>query len=70
MGYDAPDVATNFLQEVAEKTAFNRWFFGHYHDDRAINMEYHLMYFNIALVHNNDRGLFSALGQIEQEERT
>lgn len=69
MGYDSPDDATNFLQQVAEKTQFDRWFFGHYHDDRNINMEYVLIYNDIYPIHDTERQRFSCLGEIEPDER-
>lgn len=31
-----PDSATNFLAVVAKKLKFTRWYFGHYHLDRAL----------------------------------
>lgn len=69
MGYDSPDAATNFLQQVAEKTEFKQWYFGHYHDDRNINPEYILTYHSILpLIENRFR--FSALGEVEPEEKT
>ncbi len=69
MGYDSPDDATNFLQQVAEKTEFKQWYFGHYHDDRNINPEFILMYNSILpLVENRFR--FSALGEVESDTPT
>jgi hypothetical protein len=66
MGYDSPDAATNFLQQVAEKTEFKKWYFGHYHDDRNINPEFILAY-NSILPIVDDRFRFSALGDIAEE---
>ena len=67
MGYDSPDIATNFLQQVAEKTQFEKWYFGHYHGDRNINPEYILMYNSIQPILDN-RFRFSALGEVEPDE--
>lgn len=66
MGYDSPDDATNFLQQVAEKSQFKKWYFGHYHDDRNINPEFILMYHSILPIVDN-RFRFSALGEVEAE---
>ena len=35
---------TDFLQEIADKCAFDRWFFGHYHGNCVIENRYILLY--------------------------
>ncbi len=67
MGYDSPDDATNFLQEIANVTQFEKWFFGHYHHDKNINMEFVLLYDSIMPVYDSERDRESAFGEIEEE---
>lgn len=43
-GAYTPDLLTNYLEEIRQKTAFKKWFFGHYHDNRNINAEEILVY--------------------------
>ena len=38
------DPLTDFLDEVARKCQFECWFFGHYHDNKAIWRKYALLY--------------------------
>ncbi len=38
------DHLTDFLDEINERCAFDYWFFGHYHDNRAIMRKYILLY--------------------------
>jgi len=45
------DKLTEFFEEVKEKLAFDYWFFGHYHDNRAIARRYILLYEQILQVH-------------------
>jgi hypothetical protein len=52
MGYDEPDACNKFLQQVAEKTTFSKWFFGHYHQDAQLNEQYYVLYHNIYLAHD------------------
>lgn len=68
MGYDSPDITTNYLQQVAEKTQFEKWFFGHYHGDRNINPEYILMYYSIYPLIDTERERWSAFGEIEDDD--
>lgn len=41
------DRLTDYLQQIYEKTDFNKWFFGHYHDYRQVNSQFILLYENI-----------------------
>lgn len=41
------DVLTDFFQETAESTSFEKWYFGHYHDDRMIGEKYRMVYDDI-----------------------
>lgn len=43
-GMYKPDFLTDYLEEIRQKTAFKKWFFGHYHDNRNINAEEILIY--------------------------
>lgn len=38
------DILTHYLQKIREKTDFNKWLFGHYHDNRVINNQEYLLY--------------------------
>jgi len=38
------DRLTDFFEEVKERCLFDYWFFGHYHDDRALMRKYILLY--------------------------
>ena len=38
------DYLIDYLTEVAEKTKFKRWYFGHYHDNRRIDDKFTLLY--------------------------
>ncbi len=38
------DALTDFLEEVRRTTAFQRWFFGHYHDNREIDVRFILLW--------------------------
>ena len=44
MGYHGSDRLTMFFNEVASKTKFARWYFGHYHDERAVFGKFILHY--------------------------
>lgn len=39
-----PDKLTDYLQEIKEKLNFKKWFFGHYHMDRQIDMQFICLY--------------------------
>ena len=39
-----PDVETEYLEEIRQKTEFQKWFFGHYHDNRNVNAKEILIY--------------------------
>ena len=41
------DYLTDYLQEISEKCEFNKWYFGHYHDNRQINSQFVLLYEDI-----------------------
>ena len=38
------DRLTNYFDEIMENTKFTRWYFGHYHDDRAIMGKFVMLY--------------------------
>ena len=38
------DRLTDFFEELKERCNFNYWFFGHYHDNRALMQKYILLY--------------------------
>ena len=39
-----PDMETAYLEEIKQNTKFNKWFFGHYHDNRNVSAEEILLY--------------------------
>ena len=41
------DYLTDYLQKISEKCEFNKWYFGHYHDNRKINSQFVLIYEDI-----------------------
>lgn len=49
-GLYQPDILTHYFDEVLEKVEFNRWFFGHYHDNRQIMSKFIMMYEQIVRV--------------------
>ena len=44
------DYLTDYLQEISKKCEFNKWYFGHYHDNRQINSQFVLLYEDIVLL--------------------
>ena len=49
-GFYKPDELTNYLETVRINTDFKRWFFGHYHDNKAINEKEILLYEQIVRI--------------------
>lgn len=43
-GYYKPDPLTNYLEKIRQKTEFERWFMGHYHDNYMINDKEIILY--------------------------
>ena len=43
-GYYKPDPFTNYLEKIRQKTEFERWFMGHYHDNYMINDKEIILY--------------------------
>lgn len=43
-GMFAPDVLTDYLEEIRQKVQFSKWFFGHYHDNKNVNAEEIVLY--------------------------
>ena len=41
------DYLTDYLQGLSEKLEFNKWYFGHYHDNKQVNEQYILLYEDI-----------------------
>ncbi len=39
-----PDILTDYLEEIKNKTKYKKWFFGHYHDNRNVSAEEILIY--------------------------
>ena len=37
-------ILTDYLQEISEKCEFEKWYFGHYHDNKQVNNQYVLLY--------------------------
>lgn len=51
-GFYKQDDLTLYFDEVAKKTDFGKWFFGHYHDDKIISDKFILLYEQIVLLMN------------------
>ena len=51
------DYLTDYLQGIADKTDFKKWFFGHYHDNRQVNNQYVLLYEDIIPLELKDMSL-------------
>lgn len=43
-GFYKPDPMTLYLNDIAKKTQFNRWFAGHYHTDERVLGKFDIMY--------------------------
>lgn len=41
------DYLTDYLQKIADKTEFKKWYFGHYHDNKQVNSKFVLLYEDI-----------------------
>ena len=50
LGLYKPDGLTDYFQMISEKLRFKRWYFGHYHQDMAINNQFHMLYKNICRI--------------------
>jgi DNA repair exonuclease SbcCD nuclease subunit len=40
----SPDTLTDFLDDIKSRCVYNKWFFGHYHQDRVIDDKHRLLY--------------------------
>lgn len=49
-GYFLPDELTSWFNVIAETVSFDRWLFGHYHNDARILGKYEMLYENIVRV--------------------
>lgn len=45
-----PDRLTDYFEEIRQQVKFKKWFFGHYHDNRNVNVEELLVYEQIVRV--------------------
>ena len=36
LGYHGPDILTQYFNEIAHRTKFSKWFFGHYHREESV----------------------------------
>ena len=43
-GYYKIDELTEYFDTIAEKTKFQKWLFGHYHDNKQIMCDYVMLY--------------------------
>lgn len=50
LGFHGADVLTSYFDEVAHKTRFSKWFFGHYHGEEAVWGKFILLYDRIERV--------------------
>lgn len=44
------DVLTTYFNQIADTTKFEKWFFGHYHDDRQVMEKYIMLYDQIVRI--------------------
>ncbi len=44
------DILTDYLEEIHQKIQYRRWYFGHYHEDRAITYRDIMLYSNIVQI--------------------
>lgn len=49
-GLFRPDRLTDYFEGIRQKVKFKKWFFGHYHDNRNVNVEELLVYEQIVRV--------------------
>lgn len=49
-GLFQPDSLTDYFEEIRQQVKFKKWFFGHYHDNRNVNVEELLLYEQIVRV--------------------
>lgn len=42
--HDGRNILTNFLDEIEQKVNFDKWYFGHYHEDVELTNRHHLVY--------------------------
>lgn len=47
-----PDQLTDFLEEIKTQCEFDRWFFGHYHDNQVLHQKFVLLYEQIVRIEN------------------
>jgi len=58
-----PDVLTEYFSRLEEKMEYKKWFFGHYHQDMAIDEKHQLMYHAIVSAdRKDDRSVMPILG--------
>ena len=50
LGFHGADVLTSYFDEVAHKTRFSKWFFGHYHGEEVVWGKFILLYDRIERV--------------------
>jgi predicted phosphodiesterase len=43
-GFYKPDILTDYLDTVYQKTEFKKWYFGHYHDNMIVNPKFTMLY--------------------------
>lgn len=44
LGFHDNNVLTRYLEEIRQRLSYKRWFFGHYHDNRQVNVQDILLY--------------------------
>ena len=49
-GMYKPDMLKDYLEEIRQTVKFRKWFFGHYHNDTAINDKYVMYYYDITQI--------------------
>ena len=51
MGYEEQNRLAGYFDTIAQTVEFQRWFFGHYHDNRQFMTKYIMLYEQIIRIH-------------------
>ena len=42
-----PDILTDYLETIKQTIKYNRWYFGHYHNDKNVDIKHRCLYYDI-----------------------
>ena len=57
-GLFTPDKLTDYFDEIRNSVTYDKWFFGHYHDNRSIDNKHKLLYGYIINAESCDKDLY------------